>query len=395
MTMSPAKCAVCCAALDVHVLSFPLLPAYLVPIPCELAPRVKRADLHICACSHCGHVQVPNPDPEIQRLIYEEYYSYYSVDSSEALVPHYRRPFEDFLWELNSRNLLRGTVLEIGCSSGKAIPMLRRFFKHYCGIDPSERIREAERQFPECEFVSGFFPDALADRTFDVVISQFNLEHMPDPARFLDGVRRVSVPGTLLIIQVPDASDSVRRGFPCFVAHEHIHYFRAATLEKLLLNHGFTPQHWGPTGAGLSCAATVSECPNIAPVAHHESTPLSVALQQKQLARNRPVLYGDHFLFYGVGPILHWCLLQLPGQCRTIVVDDNPAYHGMGVPGYNIVVQQPTPELLQAVNCVYLTLNSIYYRAVIIKLTAAGFKGEVRGFSGGIWQMLDTSLPQE
>jgi SAM-dependent methyltransferase len=395
MTTSSAKCAVCCAALDVHVLSFPRLPTYLVPLPSELASRVERADLHLYACSSCGHVQVPNPDPGIQRLIYEEYYSYYSVDSSEALVPHYRRPFEDFLFELNVRNLLRGTVLEIGCSSGKAIPLLRRFFKHYCGIDPSERIREAEKQFPECEFVRGFFPEALADRSFDVVISQFNLEHMPDPARFLDGVRRVSVPGTLLIIQVPDAADSVRRGFPCFVAHEHIHYFRAATLEKLLRSHGFTPLHWGSAGAGLSCAAAVSESQNFSPVTHNESTPLSVALRQKQLARNPPVLSGTHFLFYGVGPILHWCLLQLPGQCRTTVVDDNPAYHGMGVPGYNIIVQPLTPELLQAVNCVYLTLNSIYYSTVINRLTAAGFTGEVLGFIDGIWQVPDTCLLQE
>lgn len=390
MTQPTAACGVCHAALDIHVLSFPQLPAYLVPLPLDLAPAVERADLNLYACSHCGHLQVPNPDPRIQRLIYEEYYSHYSVDSAEALIPHYRRPFEDFLTQLNARNLLHGSVLEVGCSSGKAVPLLRRFFENYCGIDPSARIREAEKLHPDCEFISGFFPDAVADRTFNAVVSQFNLEHMLDPGAFLEGVRRVSAANTLVILQVPNSEDSVRRGWPCFVAHEHIHYFRTATLEKLLLNHGFTPIHWGQPGAGLSCAAVISgnHVPNAE--THSEASPLAVALRQKQLAAQPPQLTGDKFLFYGVGPILHWCLLNLPNQCHATVVDDNPAYHGMGVPGYATGVQPLTPNLLLSTNTVHLTLNDIYYPVVVKKLRAAGYTGEVQGFVEGRWQSINS-----
>ncbi len=389
MTKPAATCAVCQGKLDFEILSFSKLPAYLVPLPLHISRDVERADLNLHACSSCGHLQVPNPNLKIQKLIYEKYYSHYSVDTAEALVPHYRRPFEEFIQTLQERNLLGGSVLEVGCSSGKAVPLLKRFFKDYCGIDPSDRIQEAATLYPDCEFINGFFPDNVCERTFDAVVSQFNLEHMLDPGEFLEGVRRVSTKGTLLIVQVPNAEDSIRRGWPCFVAHEHVQYFRASTLERLLLNHGFQPVCWGSQGAGLCCAAVVCDGDQLSTGIHTEVEPLAVGIQQKKLAALPPRFAGDRFLFYGVGPILHWCLLQLPFETKVSIVDDNPTYHGMGVPGYASVVQSRSTELLQCFDRIHLTVNDIYYPVVIAKLRASGFNGEVLGYRSGTWNIID------
>ena len=79
--------------------------------------------------------------------------------------------------------------------------------------------------------------------SFDYVISSHNLEHMPDPVRFLAGCGSVLRPGGLLVLAVPD-----RRA--CF------DYFRPfSTLAELLAAHA--EQRTRPTPAQTFAQASV------------------------------------------------------------------------------------------------------------------------------------------
>ena len=75
-------------------------PLYLVPLPFQHAKSIKKERIQLHSCNNCGHMQVSEPDSESQKSIYELYYNYYVVDSSEALVPYYRIPFIKFLDEI-------------------------------------------------------------------------------------------------------------------------------------------------------------------------------------------------------------------------------------------------------------------------------------------------------
>jgi hypothetical protein len=165
---------------------------------------------------------------------------------------------------------------------------------------------------------------------------------------------------------VPDAGYLLRTAQPNFVAHEHVQYFRRAQLAMLLARHGFRIERWGEEGASILCAArrdaTAIDLPEV-------TDPLADAEALRALAADVPVLPRRPVL-YGVGLTLHWLLAHDPEVAEeATVVDDNPGYHGKGVPGYDLTIAKPSAELLRGRDVV-LTLNAIYHERVLERLRA-------------------------
>ena len=377
-------CAVCGHGKAFEVLSYPSYPAILVPLPRELARDVVRAPLTLVACNACGHFQVPYVDPEVQRVLYEEYYTHYEVDTLETMVPAYRDPFNRLVESLAADGLLpKGRLLEIGCSSGAMIPFLSRFCSSYTAVDPSERIEIARAAFPEHTFIRSYFPppaEALTDR-FDVAVTQFNLEHIEKAGEFVDALAGAVVEGGVLLVQVPDAGYFLRTAQPNFVAHEHVHYFRRQQLGILLGARGFAVERWGEEGASIICAARRIARPL---GAFDGGDPLRDARRLHDLAADVPVLPRRPVL-YGVGLTLHWLLANDPELAdEAVVVDDNAGYHGKGVPGYDLPIEKPSAELLQGRDVV-LTLNAIYHERVIERLRAMQIDASVHRITDAGW----------
>jgi hypothetical protein len=110
-------CAVCAHRAAVDVVSYSSCPAFLFPLPPELAPNVVRAPLTLVACRRCGHFQRPEVDADVQLLIYEVYYSHYEIDSLETMIPSYREPFNCMIESLAADGLMpEGRLLAPGGS---------------------------------------------------------------------------------------------------------------------------------------------------------------------------------------------------------------------------------------------------------------------------------------
>lgn len=375
-------CTVCGHRKALEVVSFPSYPAFLLPLPRDLAPNVVRAPLMLAACRACGHFQVPQVDPEVQRLLYEVYYRHYEVDTLETMIPVYREPFNRLVESLAAEGLLpKGRLLEIGCSSGAMIPFLLQFCDTYTAVDPSERIEIARERFPEHTFIRSYFPtDALTHRV-DVAVTQFNLEHIEKAGEFVDALAAAIVEGGVLLLQVPDAGYFLRTSQPNFVAHEHVHYFRRAQLAILLGSRGFEVERWGEEGASIICAARRIARPL---GAFDVDDPLADAVALRALATDVPALPPLPVL-YGVGLTLHWLLAKDPSiAAGATIVDDNTGYHGKGVPGYDLAIEKPTRELLDGRD-VILTLNAIYHVRVLERLRATGASLRIHRIADGGW----------
>ena len=372
------ECSVCGSKEGKEIFSIKNYPAYLVPLPVDYAAKVIKADLPLYACSTCGHMQVPEPDQEVQKKIYEEYYNYYVVDSSEALISHYRKPFENFIAKLvHEKKIMNGNLLELGCSSGEKVEFFSSFSKSYTGIDPSHRIQLAAKKFPKHTFIQGYFPEALPPSLFDTIVTQFNLEHIEKVAEFISNIYKVSNENGMLIIQVPDAAHFERTAQPNFLAHEHIQYFTKETLSFLLLKNGFKPIYWGEEGPSLILAAVKTE-PNAALDYSTNKLALQHAQKQALLFNTHPVLPEKPMIFYGVGPQLFWLLSQYNGNLNDIeVIDDNINYHQQGLPGYNKVIQPLSKKLVREKKYIVLSLNKIYHTQVLEKIRALNEPCEV------------------
>jgi 2-polyprenyl-3-methyl-5-hydroxy-6-metoxy-1,4-benzoquinol methylase len=375
-------CTICDHLEAMEVVSFPSYPAFILPMPRDLALTVVRAPLTLAACRACGHFQVPQVDPEVQRLLYEVYYRHYEVDTLETMVLPYRQPFNRFVESLADDGLLpKGRLLEIGCSSGAMIPFFARFCTTYTAVDPSERIEIARARFPEPTFIRSYFPtEALTDR-FDVAVTQFNLDHIEKAGEFVEALAGAMVEGGIVLLQVLDAGYYLRTSQPNFVSHEHPHYFRRRQLELLLGSRGFEVARWGEEGPSIICAARRVARPL---AAFDVPDPLADAVALRALAARVPALPPRPVL-YGVGLTLHWLLARDPSIATdATVVDDNPGYHGKCVPSYDLMVEKPARELLDGRDVV-LTLSAIYHERVVERLRATGASLRVHRIADGGW----------
>jgi SAM-dependent methyltransferase len=105
--------------------------------------------------------------------------------------------------------LARGrTVLDAACGVGYGSAVLARGgAKRVVGIDTSEAALRAARAgaIPETEFVSADIRALpFADGEFDLVVSFETIEHVEDPERALDELRRVLAPEGVLVISTPN-----------------------------------------------------------------------------------------------------------------------------------------------------------------------------------------------
>jgi ubiquinone/menaquinone biosynthesis C-methylase UbiE len=93
----------------------------------------------------------------------------------------------------------RGRTLDLGCGTGRTLPLLPDGVRAV-GLDPSgDALRRARRRAPGIPLVRG---DAQAlpfrDRAFDTVLAGLVFCGVPDPARGLGEVRRVLTRGGAL-----------------------------------------------------------------------------------------------------------------------------------------------------------------------------------------------------
>jgi SAM-dependent methyltransferase len=124
----------------------------------------------------------------------------------------------------------------------------------------------------------------FADGTFDAVVCQFGVMFFPDKARAFAEVRRVLAPGGLFVFnvwdriqenEIPDVIMNALATFfpddpPRFVARTPHGYFDQATIERDLIEGGFTKSPAITTVAARSRAATARD----AAVAFCLGTPL-------------------------------------------------------------------------------------------------------------------------
>ncbi|MEY2477860.1 MAG: hypothetical protein QOG87_3175 [Actinomycetota bacterium] len=103
---------------------------------------------------------------------------------------------------LGARQDLR--LLDIGCGAGTMIEVLAAYGQ-VAGMDTSEEaVRYCRTRLPDVTFSAGRVPEALpAPESLDVITAFDVIEHIPDEAPALAGIRDTLVPGGLFVCTVP------------------------------------------------------------------------------------------------------------------------------------------------------------------------------------------------
>jgi cyclopropane fatty-acyl-phospholipid synthase-like methyltransferase len=153
------------------------------------------------------------------------------------------RHFEDRLRQLQPY-VRPGRLLDIGCSCGYFLEVAAAQGFDVRGVEFSKSAIAAARPDLQARIVNGSLEDLPADERFDL-ISAFDLvEHVPDPAAFLQQCRARLVAGGVIALSTPDTGHFLRplmrSRWPMLQPMQHLHLFSARALAHSLEAAGFS-----------------------------------------------------------------------------------------------------------------------------------------------------------
>ena len=176
---------------------------------------------------------------------------YFLMDysSREFYCEHYiknEKLFRGFAGDLVqriSKHRREGRLLDIGCSVGFLLEEALKLGFEAEGIELNEKAVDFARSRGLTIKNCGLENSGYKDNTFDAVCLNHILEHIVEPAEFLQAVKKIIKEKGILVIGVPNHDSLIARlagkswygwGIP-----EHVWHFDRASLGNLLLNNGF------------------------------------------------------------------------------------------------------------------------------------------------------------
>jgi SAM-dependent methyltransferase len=179
---------------------------------------------------------------------------------AEALRPIRDANFERILARLSALMRLEGRrLLDVGCGHGWFLTAANACGMQTCGIEPDSRIAGVART-NGLQILNGYFPACLEPGdTFDVVVFNDVLEHIPGVHHTLAACAATIPPGGFLVLSVPTSAGTLfrlarwlaawgirgpwhrlwQKAFPS----PHLYYFDRGNLELALRDHGFSAAH--------------------------------------------------------------------------------------------------------------------------------------------------------
>ena len=208
-------------------------------------PLFEKASLSVVICKRC-RLRYVNPRVNRQTLAAAYTETYYPPDKVERIRT------DNMEWLQMTERLTElaqyrssGRLLDVGCGIGTFLHLAREQGWEPYGIDPSKSGSAfAQEKYKLDVRCADIFEAGFPAARFDAITLYHVLEHISELNPFLSELRRVLKPGTgTLVIEVPNGESLQSRlqkaDWPYVHPHDHLYYFSARSLPKLLRKHGF------------------------------------------------------------------------------------------------------------------------------------------------------------
>jgi 2-polyprenyl-3-methyl-5-hydroxy-6-metoxy-1,4-benzoquinol methylase len=186
-------------------------------------------------CQGCGHVWARASQAQLDALYSAAYDGFREDRVFEAGV---RRLFEE---QIVPRAARGSTLLDVGCGNGTVLQVASALGYRAKGVDFSRAAVDLCRGRGLDAEVMDFTKHDFRGERFDVVMFWDVLEHLVEPASFIDAAARALGPGGWLLVKVPhhrrlsiELSATVPRlSRSVLSTPAHLQFFTQASLAKL------------------------------------------------------------------------------------------------------------------------------------------------------------------
>ena len=257
-------------------------------------------------CRNCGVLQIKDYPTNLSEHYGDDYYSYQEI-SSKGFVKKNLARFRDnyalfgnsllgrFLYNIYPREDLRSLsrlsitedtrILDVGCGSGDLLYSLHEMgFRNLLGVDP---YNPKTIQYKNGLIIKNVEIETIESK-WNVVMLHHSFEHMPNPAKNLNTISNLLVPGGHCIIRIPTTSSYAWRHYRTnwvqLDAPRHLYLHSIESIKRLANQSDLTLkwktydssafQFWGSEqylkGIPLRDARSFSENPKKSPFTKKE-----------------------------------------------------------------------------------------------------------------------------
>jgi hypothetical protein len=355
-TLNSTACIACRADSVSQILNFGPQP----PSNRFFSPGTAQLDAHILAlgcCQACGLAQLVHPMPTAMVRTRHPWVSYNEPEAhldamtddviracrlqSDARIVGFSHQDDTTLQRLNQRGFAQTYRFDSRTDLGVEDSL--------AGLESLQQALTAGRA------------DRLAGQhgLADLLIVRRVLEHAHAPLEFLRALTLLVKPTGHLVLEVPENTKILTRGDYCFLWEEHITYFTARTLRRLLAQANVGPSleriYEYPLEDSLVVVARPRSAAATATAAAEEETRLAADFGARFAAMRQRVRgdlsrlqsEGKRVALLGAGhlAIKFLNMFDLKDLLRC-VIDDNPRKLGLCLPGTGLPVR-PSSELTE------------------------------------------------
>jgi len=193
-------------------------------------------DILIYECKKCGFVQNPG------NFSFAEYYKGYNYSSghsefTQAFFKSYAEAIGALYLKVNGKKA--GSVIEAGSGDGMQLLAFKEIGYNVLGIEPSDYLVKVANASGINTDLKLFDTNLPIQNSFDVCISSYTFDHMPDPIDYLKTAHKVLCNGGLVALEVHDLDKIVERTEFCLFEHEHTIYMNERDIVNLVQSQGF------------------------------------------------------------------------------------------------------------------------------------------------------------
>ncbi len=135
-----------------------------------------------------------------------------------------------------------GRVLEIGCSTGIMLDLLKKRGWQVRGVELSQAAARVAQKRGIKVVVDNFNKINLKEK-FDVVILNHTLEHLENPVEIIKKIKNLLLTGGLIYIDLPNfgglSAKLMGKNWPLLLPEEHLWHFTEKSLKILLKKNDF------------------------------------------------------------------------------------------------------------------------------------------------------------
>jgi len=213
----------------------------------ETADYITKDIFKLVRCRACGLVStLPAPDDETMPKYYpEEYYGEAGnrfTGLGERLTRLERRMRAG---AINKYSKQPGRILDIGCGRGLMLQYLKKMgWECYATENSMPLVTNLRKDGINATRELNIWNCDFQDSFFDVVSMWHVLEHVGDPRRTLDEIRRILKRGGVLVAATPNfgcwVSSLTRRNWFGIDAPRHLFHYDGKTLPAMIESSGFS-----------------------------------------------------------------------------------------------------------------------------------------------------------